>query len=201
MTEEEKMLAGLLFNANEATLAARRQEAHTLCRRYNMLDDGDEERKSILRALVPNCGEDVYLQGPIQFDYGTYIELGSKVYANFNFIVLDGARVTVGDNVFFGPNVTLSTPVHPLCFSERNSRANPDGSPIEYSYAKPVVIGSNCWIASGVTVCAGVTIGEGSVIGAGSVVTSDIPPDTLAYGVPCRAVRKITEQDRMNRGI
>ena len=66
---------------------------------------------------------------------------------------------------------------------------------IDLEYAKPINIGSNCWLAGNVTVCGGVTIGEGCVIGAGSVVTRDIPPGCLAAGNPCRVIRRISEQD------
>ena len=108
---------------------------------------------------------------------------------------MDCAQVTIGDNVFFGPNVSILTPVHPLRWQERNQFERKDGVITDKEYAKPISIGSNCWIAGNVTICGGVTIGEGSVIGAGSVVTRDIPPNTLAMGNPCRAIREITERD------
>jgi maltose O-acetyltransferase len=107
--------------------------------------------------------------------------------------------VTIGDNVFFGPNVSLLTPVHPLRFQDRNQYQNEKGMMTDKEYAKPIVIGSNCWIAGNVTVCGGVKIGQGSVIGAGSVVTRDIPDNVIAAGVPCRVIREITaEDDLMN---
>ena len=99
----------------------------------------------------------------------------------------------------FGPNCTLAAPLHPLCPEERNIRRREDGSLYNLEYAKPITIGSNCWLAANVTVCGGVTIGEGCVIGAGSVVTRDIPPRSLAAGVPCRVIREITEDDLMER--
>lgn len=71
----------------------------------------------------------------------------------------------------------------------------------DHEYAKPITIGSNCWLASNVTVCGGVTIGEGSVIGAGSVVTRDIPAGVLAAGNPCRVIREITENDSVKKNL
>ena len=96
-----------------------------------------------------------------------------------------------------GPNVSLLTPMHPLRWQDRNPYAKPDGTITDKEYAKPITIGSNCWIAGNVTICGGVTIGEGCVIGAGSVVTRDIPPNSLAVGVPCRVIRKISEADSL----
>ncbi|MBO5070306.1 MAG: sugar O-acetyltransferase [Clostridium sp.] len=102
-----------------------------------------------------------------------------------------------GDNAFFGPNVSLLTPIHPLRWQDRNQYVKQDGTPTDKEYAKPITIGNNCWIAGNVTICGGVTIGDGCVIGAGSVVTRDIPPNSLAVGVPCHVVREITEADSL----
>ena len=160
-------------------------------------DRDDPERGKIVSELVPNMGKRGFVQGPVQFDYGVFTEIGDNFYANFNLTVLDCCKVTIGDNVMIGPNVSILTPVHPLCWQDRNMRFKPDGSPYDLEYAKPITIGSNCWIAGNVTICGGVTIGSGCVIGAGSVVTRDIPENSLAVGNPCRVIREITEADRM----
>jgi maltose O-acetyltransferase len=176
-----------------------REQAHRLSKEYNDTLETDEKREELLQKLIPNSGENVYLQGPVQFDYGCFTTIGSNTYANFNFTCLDCCPVTIGDNVFFGPNVSLLTPVHPLRFQDRNQYQNEKGMMTDKEYAKPIVIGSNCWIAGNVTVCGGVKIGQGSVIGAGSVVTRDIPDNVIAAGVPCRVIREITaEDDLMN---
>ena len=138
---------------------------------------------------------EAYLQGPIQFDYGFFTKIGKNSFANFNFTVLDCAPVIIGENVFFGPNVSLLTPVHPLRFQDRNMYINAAGKATDKEYARKIVIEDNCWIAGNVTVCGGVTIGSGSVIGAGSVVTRDIPSNVIAAGNPCRVIREITEDD------
>ena len=195
MTEKEKMLTGELYDPNVDELISLRQKAHRLSRVYNTLDETDENRLKIIGELVPNHGQNLTLQGPVQFDYGFFTRFGENCYANFNFTCVDCAQVTIGDNVFFGPNVSILTPVHPLRRQERNQFERKDGVITDKEYAKPISIGSNCWIAGNVTICGGVTIGEGSVIGAGSVVTRDIPPNTLAVGNPCRAIREITERD------
>ena len=124
-----------------------------------------------------------------------HTKVGSNFFANYNFIVQDDGGVTIGDNFMAGPNVTLSTPLHPLSGRQRQGMVNEKGETFIPCYAKPITIGDNVWLGTGVVVCAGVTIGDGAVIGAGSVVTYDIPAGVLAYGVPCRVVREITEED------
>ena len=194
MTEKEKMLAGMIYDPADAELQHMRTCAHKLCNAYNKLDEDSRRRQVILTKLLPN-GNGVYLQGPIYFDYGHFTTFGKNCYANFNLTVLDCCPVNIGDNVFIGTGVSIVTPVHPLLPHERNMYVNEKSVLTDKEYAKPITIGSNCWIASNVTVCGGVTIGEGCVIGAGSVVTRDIPSGTFAAGNPCRVIRKLTEND------
>lgn len=200
MTETEKMFAGKLYDPFCEGMPEARTRAHALCLEYNCLAETQtEERKKILDELMPDRGDGVYLQGPVYFDFGTHISMGRNSYANFNFTVLDENRVTIGENVFIGPDCSILTPVHPLCHEDRNTFFNKKtGKYTNLEYSAPVVIGDNCWLGGRVTVLPGVTIGEGSVIGAGSVVAKDIPPHSLAFGVPCRAVREITEADRLS---
>lgn len=125
MTEKEKMLASELYDPSDAELVRLRQTAHSLCRQYNNLDETDNERESILDKLFVKREPGVYLQGPIFFDYGVNTQIGENTYANFNFTVLDCAPVTIGKNVFFGPNVAIYTPLHPLRWQERNMSRSP----------------------------------------------------------------------------
>ena len=198
MTEKEKMISGKLYDPSDKELAQMRKKAHNLCIQYNSLFEDDERRKELLNMLIPNKGNGAFFQGPIQFDYGEFTEIGDNFYANFNLTILDCCKVKIGNNVMIGPNVSILTPVHPLRWQERNTRFRPDGSAYDYEYAKPIEIGDNCWIAGNVTICGGVKIGNGCVIGAGSVVTKDIPDNCLAVGNPCRAVREITESDKID---
>lgn len=198
MTEHEKMLKGwMIYDPFTEDMPEERTKAHRLCKLYNDTFDTDvEERERILSELLPNKGENVYLQGPIYFDFGINTFIGKGSYANFNFTVLDEGKVTIGENVFIGPNVSLLTAIHPLRYQERNSFFNEKtGSVTNLEYTKPITIGDNCWIAANVTICGGVTIGEGCVIGAGSVVTKDIPANSLAAGNPCKVIREITDND------
>lgn len=197
MQEKEKMLAGLIYDPADQELAELRQKAHRLSKEYNDRLETDEERARLLDELLPNKGVNVYLQGPVQFDYGCFTTIGDNSYANFNFTCLDCCPVKIGSNVFMGPNVSLLTPVHPLRYQDRNIYERKDGVNTDKEYAKPITIGDNCWIAGNVTVCGGVTIGNGSVIGAGSVVTHNIPDGVFAAGVPCKVIREITEADSL----
>lgn len=196
MTELEKMQAGKIYDPSDEELVALRTKAHRLCWEYNALPETDPRRGELLQQMGIQ-GEGFYLQGPIQFDYGCLTTFGPGSYANFNFTCLDVCPVTIGENVFFGPNVSLLTPMHPLRYQDRNPYQKANGTITDQEYAKPITIGSNCWISGNVTVCGGVTIGEGCVIGAGSVVTRDIPANSLAAGVPCRVIREITEADSL----
>ncbi len=197
-TEREHMLAGELYNSADPELSAMRARAHELCETFNATAESNVRRRAaILAELMPHLGEGSDVAGPIFFDYGVFTTFGERVYANFNLTVLDVCPITVGDNVMFGPNVTLAAPIHPLRWQDRNIRTAADGSSFNYEYGAPISIGRNCWLAAGVTVAGGVSIGEGSVIGAGSVVTRDIPANSFAAGVPCRVIRAIDEHDAM----
>lgn len=198
MTEKEKMLAGVLYDPADEELLALRQKAHALSKRYNdTLETQAEEREDILDQLLPNRGKNVYLQGPVQFDYGCFTSIGEHTYVNFNLTCLDCAPVRIGANVFMGPNVSILTPVHPMRWQERNIYRREDGVLTDRECARPITIEDNCWISGNVTICGGVTVGSGSVIGAGSVVTRDIPAGVFAAGNPCRVIREITEADRI----
>ena len=195
MTEKEKMLLGKIYDPSDDELFKMRTKAHKLSQKYNNLYDDNKKRQKIIEKLIPNHGEGLYLQGPIYFDYGLFTSFGKNCYANFNFTVLDTCPVNIGDNVFFGPNCTIATRVHPFRWQERNMKLKEYGTVYDDEYGKPITIHSNCWIASNVVITGGVTIGEGCVIGAGSVVTRDIPPNSLAVGNPCRVIRQISEKD------
>ncbi len=195
MNEKGKMIAGKIYDPNDSELLSLRQKAHLLCQKYNQIPETDaDSRKKVLDELFGEQEEGLYLQGPIQFDYGVNTSFGKNCYANFNFVVLDVCPVKIGDDVFFGPNCSLYTPMHPLLNEERKMHLGKNGFSDD-EYGKPITIGNGCWFAGNVTVIGGVHIGNGCVIGAGSVVTRDMPDGYLCYGSPCKPIRKITELD------
>ncbi|MEL3909384.1 MAG: sugar O-acetyltransferase [Treponemataceae bacterium] len=191
VSEKEKMLSGEFYDSSDLELKTLREKAHRMCLEFNGLYDTDKKRETILSELLDLQGENIYFQGPVQFDYGCFTKIGKNFYANFNFTCLDSAPVTIGENVFVGPNVSIYTPLHPLSYKERNQYLKADGGFTCKESAKPVVIGDNCWLGGSVVVCPGVTIGAGCVIGAGAVVTKDMPAGFLCVGNPCKPIRKI----------
>ena len=159
MSEKEKMLAGMLYDASDPELVTLLVKARRLARRYNQIDEDEVEiKEAILKELLPNSKNLPGMQAPVYFDYGCNTSFGKFCSTNFNFTCLDVCPVKIGDNVLFGPNVTLATPMHPLVPEERNVRQREDGSYYALEYAKPITIESNCWIAANVIVCGGVTI-------------------------------------------
>ncbi len=198
MREEEKIMAGILFCPSDPELQAIKRKTHNLNVMYNnTLEEEAEKRAQIIQEIVGEIGEGGFMQGPIFFHYGKHTKIGKHLFANFQFTVQDDASVTIGDHCNFGPNVTIVTPIHPMLPNERNAMRTANGAVKRLCYAKPVVIGNNCWFGAGVTVCPGVNIGDNCVIGAGSVVTRNIPENSFAAGVPCKVVRTLTERDSM----
>ncbi|MFR7990924.1 MAG: sugar O-acetyltransferase [Anaerovoracaceae bacterium] len=194
MTEEEKIFAGMLFDPRKKELKDIKHKAHEACRRYNTLDEYDPERGAIIRSFIGGIGDTFYFQGPIQINYGSHTFIGENFFANFNLTIMDDARIYIGDDVCFGPNVSLMATNHPLIAHERMGRDD-QGNTTMAEFAEEIHIGNGVWIACNATVLGGVHIGDGAVIGAGSVVTKDIPAGYLSFGNPCRPVRKITEED------
>jgi maltose O-acetyltransferase len=183
-TERAKMLAGELYDPLDPELSQDRQRCRDLCKRLNDSPEGqDEERRRILAELF-NASTDAWIQPPFFCDYGYNISLGTKVFFNFNCVVLDVMRVEIGNNVLFGPSVQIYTATHPMSAVERRTWLE---------LAKPVSIGSDVWVGGGAIICPGATIGDRSVIGAGSVVTRAIPADVFAAGNPCRVIRALTQ--------
>jgi maltose O-acetyltransferase len=183
-TERDKMLAGELYNPMDADLVRGRERARDLCQSLNGTREAQqEERRRILLELFATGGDSVWMQPPFFCDYGTNIELGERVFFNFNCVVLDVCRIRIGSFTLFGPAVQIYTPMHPLNAELRRRE----------EFGKPIDIGSDVWVGGGALILPGVRIGSRAVIGAGSVVTRDIPDGVFAAGNPCRVIREITE--------
>jgi maltose O-acetyltransferase len=185
ITERQKMLAGELYDPMDVELVSARERARNLCQELNATREAEQdERRRVLRELFGCGGDTVWMQPPFFCDYGANIELGERVYFNFNCVVLDVCPVRIGSFTLFGPAVQILTPLHPLNAELRRKQ----------EFGKPIDIGSDVWVGGGALILPGVRIGSRAVIGAGSVVTRDVPEGVLAAGNPCRVIREITER-------
>ena len=184
MTVKEKMLSGMVYSAIDDQLLKELNEVKEIIHEYNALKPSQTLRRfQILKDLLGHVADDeIIVNQPFYCDYGKQIRVGKRFFANFNLTVLDEARVTIGDDCFIGPNVSIYTACHSTDPVERNTRRE---------WAEPVTIGDNVWIGGSVTILPGVTIGSNVTIGAGSVVTRDIPDNVVAVGNPCKVIKKI----------
>ena len=181
--ERAKMLNGEPYDAVHPEFLRRLQETRMGIWEFNNLrPDQTEEMHAILHRILGKCGERVHVNQPFRCDYGCNVHIGDDVFINFNLTILDEGRVTIGNNVFVGPDVSIYTACHPRRADERNTGAE---------WAEPVTIGDSVWIGGGTIILPGVSIGDGAVIGAGSVVTRDVPGGHVAAGNPARVIKAI----------
>lgn len=182
--EKSKMLNSELYNPLDEGLVRDRAVCKALCAEYNSLAPSEmTERTALMKKILGSAKGDFLIEPSFYCDYGYNISIGKNFYANHNLVILDPAKVEIGDNVFIGPNCGFYTAEHPLNVIDRNSGLE---------YAKPIKVCDNVWIGGNVTILAGVTIGENSVIGAGSVVTKPIPANVVAFGNPCKVAKTIS---------
>ena len=183
-TEKEKMLLGENYFSNDKELTQDRNKAKQLLYKLNVSEYlMNANARNILKELLPNAHKRIYIEPPFHCDYGYNVQLGERVYFNVNCVVLDAAKVTIGNNVFIGPGVHIYTATHPTNALERSSVV----------FAQSVSIRNDCWIGGNTVICPGVIIGDGCTIGAGSVVTKDIPANSLAVGNPAKVIKKLID--------
>ena len=188
MTEKEKMLSQGLYSPNDDELKKDAMRSRRLTRLYNSTTEDEREyRLQLLKELFGSTGEHISVEPPFRCDYGSNTYIGENFYANFDCIILDVAKVFIGDNCFFGPRVCVFTPAHPIDAEVRNTGIE---------YGKEIHIGNNVWVGGNTVINPGVTIGNNVVIGSGSVVTKDIPDNVVAVGNPCKVIRPITDKDK-----
>jgi len=190
----------LSYDSLEPGLAASRFKARRWCHQYNStfpeepeanFDSLLKQRLAKLKDILGHVeGDEVFIEPPFRVDYGCNISVGERFYSNFNLTILDCGLVTIGNMIMFGPNVSIMAATHETEVQSRRENIE---------YARPVVIGDDCWIGGHVVILPGVTIGQGCTIGAASVVTKDIPPWSVAMGTPARVVKKVKPLEKAER--
>ncbi len=188
MTENEKRGKGLLYDVGgDSVMLAELTACKDLCYEYNQIKPSlTDEKMAVLNKLLGSIKSIVGIQSPFWCDYGYNIEVGENFYANHGLVILDGAKVVFGDNVFIGPNCGFYTAGHPIDSARRRQWLE---------FAHPITVGNDVWFGGGVHVMPGVTIGNNVVVAGGSIVTKNVPDNVIVAGNPAKIVRKITEED------
>lgn len=186
LTHKQRLLGGYPYDNRDAELTRERVEARILLRKFNSTQPEEREvRKEILKDLLSPCcrGNKVFIQPPFHADFGYNIVVGNNVELNFGCVILDCAKVTIGDNCLMAPNAQIYAAHHPIDAKHRRDDEH------YYKLSTPVTIGNNVWIGGQAVICPGVTIGDNSVIGAGSIVVKDVPANVVVAGNPARIIR------------
>ena len=184
MTEREKMIKGEIYDPMKEDIIKEQGQYQDRLWEFNKLKPtAIEEKIAFMKEIFAECGDGCYIELPIWSNWGCHnVHLGNNVYINSNCTFVDDGQIYIGDNVLFGPNVTLATANHPFDKEQRRKALQ---------YNKDIIIEENVWLGANVVVVPGVRIGKNSVIGAGSIVTKDVPEGVLAFGNPCRVIKKI----------
>ena len=196
MSEKEKMLQGKIYDSLEKQLNDRRVLMSEICIKFNNLPEAHPDRAKLLKEIFPHSDESLFVRGPVFVDYGENTYFGNNVYFNFNLVILDVCPVHIGNNCFFGPNISILTALHSLVASERELYFDEEkGYVTNREYGAPITIGNDCWFGGNVTILPGVTIHDNVVVGAGSVVTHDLESGWVYAGNPAKKIKEIKKED------
>lgn len=194
MTEQEKKDAGLWYDAHyDPNIRDTLFRAKELAFKFNKTNPlNRKKQRKILKKLLHSIHKTTTILSPFYCDYGYNITIGKHSFLNHDVYLMDCGKITIGNHVLIGPSSGLYTATHAFVPEERNLGLEKTGA---------ITIEDNVWLGGNVTVLPGVTIHEGSIIGAKSLVNSDIPPNVIAAGNPCKVIREITEADRLDPDI
>lgn len=183
MNEKMKMLAGEYYDPSDAELTELRLRARLATEEFNRTSVAEpESRVAIIKSLFGTTGEDIHIESTFNCDYGANIHVGENFYANFGCVILDVARVDIGDNCFIAPQVGIYTATHPINAADRIN---------DLEYGKSIKIGDNCWIGGHATINPGVELGDNVVVASGAVVTKNFGDNVVIGGNPARVLKDI----------
>lgn len=194
LTEQDKCMAGEIYDCHSAVFLERKARATDWMQRYNSLPYSERsQRYGMIREIFGSVGTNVSVGDGTIIGFGDNIHVGNNVSINYRCILNDCNSIIIGNDVLIAPGVQINTASHPIQLSER---LTPDWKPTsgEYrwrTYAKPIIIGDGCWIGANATIIGGITIGDGAVVAAGAVVTKDVEPFTLVGGVPASIIKRL----------
>ncbi|QFG47627.1 sugar O-acetyltransferase [Lapidilactobacillus dextrinicus] len=182
------MLAGDLYVARDILPEHKSIHGKMIAQQINQVPiENTAEIVRLERTLFGKAGKNLYVNPPINVDYGCHITIGDNFYANMDCIFLDVNRVTIGNNVMVGPRVGFYTAGHPIVADIRIE---------DLEFGSPIVVEDNVWIGGSAVILPGVTIGKNAIVGAGAVVTKDVPANSIVGGNPAKVIRMINDQDR-----
>lgn len=164
-------------------IAAIIEHAKQVCAELNAGYHTPERTHELFEELVGHPVDPTFrLNAPFRTDFGRNIEVGRNVYVNWDCLFMDRGGISIGDDTFIAPKVSLIT---------LNHLRDPYNRPTTVS--KPIVIGKRVWIGAGATVLQGVTVGDNAIIGAAAVVTHDVPANAIVAGNPARIIGDVRD--------
>lgn len=193
-TEQDKCMAGKIYDCHNNVFLERKARATDWMQRYNSLPYSERSKRyDMIREIFGSVGTNVSVGDGTIIGFGDNIHVGNNVSINYRCILNDCNSIVIGNDVLIAPGVQINTASHPTKLSERlTPNWNPTSGEYRWqTFAKPVIIGDGCWIGANATIIGGVTIGDGAVVAAGAVVTKDVEPNTMVGGVPARLLKNI----------
>ncbi len=155
-------------------------ETKELLVQMNNSFDPDEIRDLLGKITGSEIDKSTDVFTPLYINYGKHTKIGKNVFINFDCIFLDLGCITIEDNVFIAPKVSLLSEGHPVSPENRHSLV-----------PGHIHLKRNAWIGANATILPGVTIGENVVVAAGAVVSKDVPANTIVGGIPAKVIKTI----------
>ncbi len=174
----------IIYQRDDADLRRQSLKAKGLVQQFNTIPAHDlSAQETLLRKLLGQVGPGIHIEHNFHCDLGHNIEVGRNFYAGYNCVIVDIAKVTIGDDCMLGPNVGIYTAGHALEPVDRNKSG----------YALTIAIGNKVWIGGNAVILPGISIGDHAVVAAGSVVTKDVASNTVVAGNPAKFLKRVEE--------